>query len=177
MADAPAAAAPFAPLVAAINAAFGGELATLADIDNAVAPLATQAQVNVLAAQVNALAAQVNALAVQIAALPTLAQIQALLAPHNAPAVAAAAAATVQAIVAARLQNAHDHRGVAYVMVPRTDGTPPPNWPLAGFDRDALTRGNIAIVNALLNDYGLPLPAATRDRRDTLAHHIGTMRT
>ena len=40
--------------------------------------------------------------------------------------------------------------------------------PLAGFDRTALTRGNIAIVNALLNGYGLPLPAATRDRRDTL---------
>jgi hypothetical protein len=150
MADAPLP-AHFVPLVAAITAAFG-QVATQADINIAVAPLAAQ-----------------------IAALPTLAQIQELLAPLNAPAVAAAAAATVQAIAAARLQNAHDRRGVAYVVVPRADGTPPPNWPLAGFDRTALTRGNIAIVNALLNDYGLPFPVATRDRRDTLAHHIGTM--
>jgi len=42
---------------------------------------------------------------------------------------------------------------VAYAVVPRADGTPPPNWP-AGFDRAAL-RGPIAIINALLVDHGL----------------------
>ena len=59
-------------------------------------------------------------------------------------------------------------------MVPLADGTPPPNWP-AGFDRAAL-RGPIAVVNALLVDYGLPQPASLLDRRLALALHIGTMR-
>ncbi len=157
--------AQFVPLVAAINAAFGGNVATQADINFAVAPLATKAQVNALAAQV--------------AALPTIAQLQELLVPHNAPAIAAAAVATVQAITAARSQNAHDRSGVDYVVVPRSDGTPPPNWPLVGFDRAVLIRGNIAIINSLLNDYGLLIPAQAnvRDRRDILAQHIGTMRS
>ena len=96
--------------------------------------------------------------------------------PHNAPAIAAAAAATVQAIVVARAENDHHRSGVAYAVVPRADGTPPPNWP-AGFDRAAL-RGSIAVVDVLLNDYGLPhgAPATLLDRRDALALHIGTAR-
>ena len=139
-------------------------------------------QLAALQLQVNGLAAQVNGLAVQVAALPTLAQIQAALAaalvPHNAPAVAAAAAAIAQAIAsgASRARNAHDRDGEAYTVVPRDDGTPPPNWP-AGFHRSALVRGNIAVVNALLADYmPLPLPATARARRDALATRIGTMR-
>jgi hypothetical protein len=63
---------------------------------------------------------------------------------------------------------------VAYAVVPRADGTPPPNWP-AGFDRAAL-RGPIAIINALLVDHGLPQPASFLNRRHALALHIGTMR-
>ena len=105
------------------------------------------------------------------------AQMQALLAPHNAPAIAAAAAATVQSVVASRLENAHDRSGVAYSVVQRIDGTLPPNWP-NGFDRDALVRGNVNIVDALLNDYGLAhgQPISVFDRRNALAVHIGTNR-
>ena len=95
--------------------------------------------------------------------------------PHNAPAIAAAAAATLRAIVAAREENNHHRSGVAYAVVPRADGTPPPHWPAAGFDRAAL-RGPIALINALLGDYGLPLPASALERRDSLALHIGTAR-
>ena len=58
--------------------------------------------------------------------------------PHNAP--AAAAAAIAQAIGASRARNAHDRDGEAYTVVPRDDGTPPPNWP-AGFTRDDSLRG------------------------------------
>ena len=144
--------------------------ATRVDITNATAPLATQAQVDALQAQVNALQAQVHA-------LPTLAQIQAAIAaalvPHNAPAVAAAASASVLAIVNARAANNHSRSGVAYAAVPRADGAPPPNWPL-GFDRATLRTGPIAVITALLNDYGLLPPAAAFDRRNLLAQHIGT---
>ena len=136
-------------------------IATQADL----APLVTQAQLN---AQ---LSAQLNAMQVAL-----LQQMQALLAPLNAPAIAAAAAATVQAIAAARAQNAHDRSHVPYAVVPRADGTLPPNWP-AGFSRAGL-RGPIAAVDALLADYGLAAPAGVQAqaRRDALAQHIGTMR-
>ena len=62
-------------------------------------------------------------------------------------------------------------------MVPRSDGTPPPNWPV-NFDRAALCRGPIAAIDLLLNDYDLPHgpSAAAHERRDALAMHIGTMR-
>ena len=101
-------------------------------------------------------------------------QMQALLAPVNVPVIAAAAAAIVQAIAAARAQNAHDRSNEPYAVVPRADGTPPPSWP-AGFDRAGL-RG-VAAVNALLGDYNLlPLPHGNPARRDALALHIGTMR-
>ena len=99
-------------------------------------------------------------------------QLQALLAP-NAPAIAAAASATVQATAAARAKNAHDRSAEPYAVVPRADGTLPPNWPV-GFDRAALRAGPIAAVTALLNDYGLLPPAAAFDRRSVLALHIGT---
>jgi hypothetical protein len=154
-----------AALAAFAVALQGAGLATPADIQNAIAPLA----------------AQVALLTAQVAALPTLAQIQAAmaaaLAPHNAPAIAAAAAATVQAITTARARNAHDRSGEAYAVVPRADGTPPPSWPAAGFTRHALFRGGLAVINALLADYGLPVPADTRIRRDALASHIGTTRS
>ena len=83
-----------------LGAAIAGQVASQADVANAVAPLATQAQLAAMQAQV-----------------------QALLAPHNAPAIATAATATVQSIVASRLQNAHDRGDVAYVVVQRSDGT------------------------------------------------------
>jgi hypothetical protein len=84
-----------AQLGALFNAALAGEVVTRADLANAVAPLATSAQVaaqfaglptlaqfNALAAQVAGLPtlAQFNALAAQVAAQPTLAQFNALVA-------------------------------------------------------------------------------------------------
>ena len=151
-----------------------------------IAPLATTAQLGALQAQVAALqaqvAAQVAALQAQVAALPSLAQIQATiaaaLAPHNAPAVAAAASATVQAVAAARARNAHDERGVAYAVVPRYDGTLPPNWPV-GFSRDELVEGPIGVVDTVLKDYGLPhgaLAGGQFVRRNALARVIGAPR-
>lgn len=141
---------PFVQMAAAINAAYGGQLATVADIQNALAPI--------------------NA---QLLALPALinASIQAALAPHYA-----AASATVLAIATARARNAHDRDGEDYAVVPRTDGTPPPNWPPAGMDRGALAASTAATVNALLGDYQLaaPIGAALRVRRNMLARHIGT---
>ena len=161
-------AAALAAFVAMLNAA---GFATQADIANAVAPLATQAQVNALQVQVNALQVQVNV-------LPTLAQIvaafAAALVPHNAPAIAAAASASVLAIVNARMTNNHSRSGVAYAVVPRADGTPPPHWPL-GFNRAMLRTGHInLVITSLLNDYGLALPAGALNRRNLLAQHIGT---
>ena len=52
--------------------------------------------------------------------------INATFALFGVPAIAGAATAIVQAFAAARAQNAHDHRGVAYIAVPRDDGTLPP---------------------------------------------------
>jgi hypothetical protein len=145
--------------VAALAAAIGGQLVTQAQLEIAIAPLATQAQLNAMQAQ--------------IADIP--AQIQALLLPHNAPAIAAAAAANVQSIVAARMRNAHD-RNDEYVVVPRADGTPPPSWP-DGFNRIRLGGGNIQAINRLLIDYGIPHGnLAPRIRRNLLAEHIGTAR-
>ena len=179
--------AALAQIVAGINVAFAGVIATPADIalavaplaslvqlQNAVAPLATQAATQAqLAAMQAQIAAQFAAMQVQLAA------IQALLAPVNVPAIAAAATAVVQSIVAARMENKHDHSGPAhaYEVVLLADGTVPPNWP-PGFERVALVSGPIAVVDALLNDYGLPNgpPGALVDRRDALALHIGTTR-
>jgi hypothetical protein len=163
----------FAEMVAAI----GGQLVTQAQLAIAIAPLATQAQLNATHAatqlQFAAMQAQLNAMQAQIADIP--AQIQALLLPHNAPAIAAAAAANVQSIVAARMRNAHD-RNDEYVVVPRADGTPPPSWP-DGFNRIRLGGGNIQAINRLLIDYGIPHGnLAPRIRRNLLAEHIGTAR-
>ena len=82
----------------------------------------------------------------------------------------------MQAINAARAQNAHDRSGEPYAVVPCSDGSLPP-WPL-GFDRGAL-RGPIAVIDALLNEYGLlpnGAPLTALQRRDSLALHIGTAR-
>jgi hypothetical protein len=157
---------PAAALAGIVAALQGLGFATLADLQ------ATQAQ---LAAQMAQLPTRVEfqALQAQVAQLPTLAQIQALLVPHNAPAVATAAAATVQAIGAARAENAQD-RAEPYAVVPRADGTLPV-WP-AGFDREALRRGPIVAVDALLAGYGLPAGGTILARRTALALHIGAPR-
>ena len=151
-----------AQIVAALNAVVGGEIATKADLLNAIAPLATQAQMQL----------QLQEMQVQL-----IAQMHALLAPHNAPAIAAAATATVQSIITARMRNAHDRSDVAYAVVPLANGTLPPHWPV-GFNRTALFRGNINQINDLLNDFGLaqPLHTSALNRRNELAVHIGTMR-
>lgn len=164
-------AAPAAPHVAALQAA---GFAMQSDL----VPLATTANVNT---QFAAMQGQIHLLQQQVNALPSLAQIQVAiqaaiataLVPHNAPAIAAAASATVQAIANARMVNNHYRSGVAYTVVPCADGTPPLNWP-AGFDRATLRTGPIAVITALLNDYRLIVPAATFDRRNLLALHIGT---
>ena len=165
MAAPPPPPAPFVQMAAAINAAFGGQLATVADI----APL--DAKIAALTIKVNALVVLMNNLPAQINA-----SIQAALAPHNAPVIAAAASATVLAIATARAHNAHDRDGEDYAVVPRTNGTPPPNWPPAGMDRGALAASTNATVNALLGDYQLaaPIGTALRVRRNMLARHIGT---
>ena len=163
-----------------IGAGLGGQFVSHADLANAVAPLATQAQLAAVQTQLAAMQAQFTAMQVQLAdnQVQLIAQMQALLAQHNAPAIAAAAGATLQAMVASRTQNSHDRSDVIYAVVPRADGTPPPHWPI-GFDRTALFRGPIAVVDLLLADFDLPngVPATTRARRDALALHIGTMRT
>jgi hypothetical protein len=150
---------PAAALAGIVAALQGLGFATLADLQ------ATQAQ----------LAAQMAQLQAQVMQLPTLAQIQALLVPHNAPAVATAAAATVQAIGAARAENAQD-RAAPYAVVPRADGTLPPAWPAGGFDHEALRRGPIGAVDALLAGYGLPAGGTALARRTALALHIGAPR-
>ena len=144
-------------------------LVTQAQLAAAIAPLATQAQ---LAAAVAAMQASMQA---QFNA--HLVAVQALLAPIGIPAIAGAATAIVQAASAARSSNAHDHRGIAYTVVPCDDGTPPPNWP-AGFSRDDLIEGPIGVIDAILADYGLPsgAPAALFVRRNALARHIGAPR-
>jgi hypothetical protein len=155
-----AAPGPHAPFVAAMA---GMGIATTADIQAAIAPLA----------------AQLDALTLKVDALPTLAQINAsiaaALAQHNAPAIAATAAATAQAIAAARARNAHDRDGEVYAVVPRADGAAPAHWP-PGLDRAALAASPIADVNALLAEYQLPAAGTARARRNALALHIGTVR-
>ncbi len=160
-----------------LGAAIAGQFASQADVANAVAPLATQAQLVDLQAQLAAMQAQHAAMQAQLAAMQAqlIAQMQVLLAPYNAPAIAGAATATVQSIVASRMQNAHDRRGEAYVVVQRTDGTPPPHWP-EGFDRAALIDGPVAVIDTLLLDFGLPHGASVRERRNALALHIGAAR-
>lgn len=129
--------------------------------------------------QLDAIPGQMQALKAEL-----VAQMQAQLAQHNAPAIAAAAATTVQSITASRMENRHDRSDVTYVVVPRYDGSAPPNWPV-GFDRTALVEGPIGDVDLLIGDYGLPLEPpppygypgeAGRVRRNVLAVHIGTFR-
>ena len=55
------------------------------------------------------------------------AALQAQLALIGIPAISGAVSANVQAVIAARAENGHDRSGVAYAVVPRADGTPPPN--------------------------------------------------
>ena len=154
-------------------------------------PLATQAQLGQMQAQVQAQLGQMQAqmqeqMQAQLGQMQAqmqeqmqaqLGQMQALLAQHNAPAIAAAASATVQSIVASRLENDHDRSNVVYAVVLRADGTQPPNWPAAGFNREALFRGPIAVIDALLDDYGLPNGPTTDvlERQNALAVHIGTV--
>jgi hypothetical protein len=139
-----------------------------------------QAQMTALQAQ---MAGQFAALQTQIAALQAqmngqFALLQAQLGQLGIPAIAGAASAIVHAIAAARAQNAHDERGVAYAIVMCDDGTRPQNWPAAGFTRDDLVEGPIATVDLLLADFGLPhgAPAALHARRNALARYIGAPR-
>ena len=174
-----AAPAPAAPLIAAFQAA---GFAMKEDL----APLATQANVNAqfaamqanMNAQFAAFAAMQANMNAQFAAMQAqFAAMQAQLLLIGIPAIAGAATVIVQTVAAARAQNAHDHRGVAYVSVPRDDGTLPPNWP-AGFNREDLVDGPIGIIDIMLNDYGLPhgAPAGLFVRRNALARHIGAPR-
>ena len=137
-----------------------------------------------LSAQLDAIRAQLNALQVQFAALPSGAGLHALIADAlrealpraEAPSLAAEASALAQVTAAARRCNAHDRDGKAYVVVPRADGTAPPNWP-AGFAREHLVGGALTTVNALLADYGLRQGLADESElRNALASHLGTMR-
>ena len=83
----------------------------------------------------------------------------------------------MQAIISSRSRNAHDRSGLAYIVVPRADGTLPPSWP-QDFERDALVDGPIGPVDNLLMDFGLPhgAPLTLLERRNLLALHIGTNR-
>jgi hypothetical protein len=149
----------FAPLVDAITAAFGGRVATVADL----APLATRAQVDALHQRMDALPAVIQA------------AIQAALEPHNAAGVAAAGAATAQAVAAARARNAYDRDDEAYAVVPRADGAAPAQWP-PGLGRAALAACPMAAVDALLLEYQLLAAGSARARRNALAQHIGAAR-
>ena len=189
------AAPPAPPNLGPMLAAFGPVVAAFAGI---VAPLATQAQVTGLQVQMQALAAtqaQLAAAQAQLAATQVpmqaqlaamqvqmqtqqaqlIAQIQAVVLPQNAP-VIVIAVATARAILTARTRNAHNRRGVAYMVVPRDDGTLPPTWP-AGFNRDLLVEGPIGVVDAILHSYGQPNGVAGGGlvaRRNALAEYIGT---
>lgn len=161
----------FEPLVAAVNVAFDGQMVTQADLAAAVAPLATQAAIAALDQRFDEMEDNFATLQAQLVAMNTQLGLIAL------PALAGAVTAIVRATAAARAQNAHDRRGVAYVPVPRDDGVLPPDWP-AGFNRDALVEGPIGVVDALLEFYGLPHgpPAGLFVRRNALAHVLGTPR-
>jgi len=160
-----------------MNAAIGGQIVTQADLAAATAPLATQAQLTAATLALQAqLAAATIALQAQMAAMQAqlLQQMQAQHMPHNAP-VIAAAVAIARSIVTARSANAHGLGGVAYIIVPRDDGTLPPSW-LAGFSRDDLYDRAIGVIDAMLFDYGLPHGAPAGGpivRRNTLAAFIG----
>jgi hypothetical protein len=172
-----------APHIAALQAAgFAMQadllpLATNVQLAAATAPLATNVQLAAatapLATNVQLIAMQANMNAQLVAMQGQLVAMQAQLALIGIPAIAAAASASVQAIANARVVNNHYRSGVAYAVVPRADGTPPPNWPI-GFDRAMLRSGPIGAVNLLLTDYGLVPPAPALDRRNLLALHIGT---
>ena len=119
--------------------------------------------------------AALAALPAQIAALQ--AQIAALV---NVPAIAGQVVQTAQAVLAAQRLNRHDRDAEPYAMVPLNDGAAPANWPVppaAGFDRGALMRGPVALVDLLLADYGLAhgaLAGPPLVRRNALARRIGT---
>jgi len=135
-----------------------------------------QQQLDAVQLQLNTMQLQLAALPAQLAALP--AQVAALI---NAPAISGQIARNVQSVVSARGLNRHDRDAEPYTVVLREDGTAPPHWPVppaAGFDRDALLRGPLALVDVLLADYGLAHGAAAGTslaRRNALARHIGTM--
>jgi hypothetical protein len=147
-------------------------LVSRAELSSTLATFATREEVAALRAQVDKMQAQVAGMEARM-----VAAMHALLAQHDAPRVAATAAATVQAIVGARMRNAHDEIDKAYVAVPRSDGTIPPHWP-AAFDREALMDGPIGPVDLLIADYGLqPGPGGDKlAKRNLLAVHIGTTR-
>ena len=119
--------------------------------------------------QLAALPAQIAALSAQIAALA------------DVPAITGQVVQNAQAVLAAQGLNRHDRDAEPYTMVPRNDGSAPTNWPAPpapGFDRSALMRGPVALVDSLLADYGLAHGAPAGPplvRRNALARRIGTM--
>jgi len=147
-----------------IEALVGGHTATLADH--------TQRLTN--------MNATLAALTVSVAGLADgLAHIETLLLPMNVPHFVATTTLIFREIAAAREANHHDRRDIAYVAVPCSDGALPANWPV-GFDRNDHFDGPIAVIDALLGDYGAPAVGAEAGapsvRRNLLAGYIGAMR-
>lgn len=172
--------APRAPPPLGLDAALAVALVPLTNRMNGM-----QGQLNGLQGQLNLVQAnqlnmqgQLNAVIGQLAVINgQLAVINGQLAVINPVAIAAAAVQSINAFDTARRLNQHSLRGVLFTPVPRADGTPPPSWPAAGFDRAALVEGPIATVDALLGDYGIPAGAgvgAPVVRRIALAQALGT---
>ena len=165
--------APRAPPPLGLDAALVAALVPLTNRMNGM-----QGQLNGVQGQLNLVQAnQLNMQGQLNAVIGQLAVINGQLAAINPVAIAAAAMQSINATDTARRLNQHSLRGVPFTPVPRADGTPPPSWPAAGFDRAALVEGPIAAVDALLGDYGIPAGAgvgAPVVRRIALAQALGT---
>ena len=147
-----------------IEAVVGGHTATLADHTQRLTDID----------------ATLAALTVSVAACSArIANIEALLVPMNVPHLVATITRICQEIAAAKEANHHDRRDIAYVAVPCSNGALPANWP-AGFDRNDHFDGPIAVIDALLEDYGAPAfgaaAGAPHVRRNLLAGYIGAIR-
>lgn len=137
------------------------------------APAAQMQAMQVQLAVVEGNVAALQGLPQQVAAL----QVQMAALVLQLPGMAGGVGPLFDRIAAARRENAHDLDGVAYTVVPCADGAAPANWPV-GFDRDQLRGAPVAVIDALLGDYGLPHgpPRPVIERRNALAVHIGTGR-
>ncbi len=130
---------------------------------------------------VDAIRAQQLLDAPRIAAIPgiqlQITAIQAQLLLNHAQLAAVLAAlgggSTQQRISIAMASNKHSDDLRDYVVVPTPAGITPPNWP-NGFNRVMLRTMQLAALDLLLLDYGLPQVGLISVRRKVLAHHIGT---